>query len=130
MCFRPVPQIKTLRSPQARKNEIAKPNARSQRTAVTGKRPDPRATKKDEKSRPVKKEDKKEDNKVKAWRLLITVVHSPEVAYHIYCSDCGLSLLGGYQHVGETYCLHFRVAVSRMSLQKGYVGELQGDGVI
>ncbi|XP_033607931.1 katanin p60 ATPase-containing subunit A-like 1 [Cryptotermes secundus] len=63
---KPVPQIKTLRSPRASKNEIAKPNARSQRTAVTGKRPDPRAAKKDEKSKPMKKEDKKEDNKEKS----------------------------------------------------------------
>jgi hypothetical protein len=70
VCFRSVPQIKTQRSAQARKNEIVKPNARPQRTANTGKRPDPRANKKDEKPRPVKKEDKKEDNKVTVWRLL------------------------------------------------------------
>jgi hypothetical protein len=34
------------------------------------------------------------------------------------------SLLSGYQHIGETYSLYFGVEVSGMSLQEGYVGEL------
>jgi katanin p60 ATPase-containing subunit A1 len=61
-----VSQIKTLRSLQARKNGIAKQNARHQRTAKTEKRSDPKASKKNEKTRSMKKEVKKEDNKGKS----------------------------------------------------------------
>jgi hypothetical protein len=67
VCFRPVPQIKALRSPQVRKNDTTKPHAQPQRTANAGKKPDPRANRKDEKPKPVKKEDKKEHKKVKVW---------------------------------------------------------------
>jgi hypothetical protein len=67
VCFRPVPQVKTQRNQQARKNNATKPNVRPQRTINTGKKPDPRLNKKGEKPKPVKKEDKKEDNKVQAW---------------------------------------------------------------
>lgn len=120
VCFRPVTQIKALRSPQARKNDVPKQNARSQRTGNTGKRPDPRANKKDEKTKPVKKEDKKEDNKVKVWRLfwlqssalwccvasglLITFISQIVVFWFVKI----YSLLVWCQCIGETYCLQLQ----------------------
>lgn len=64
LCYRPAPHIKTVRC-QARKNDTVKSSARPQRTANTGKKPDPKSNKKDDKLKPVKKEDKKEDNKVR-----------------------------------------------------------------
>jgi hypothetical protein len=67
VCFRPVPQVKTQRNAQARKSNTTKPNVRPQRTANTAKKPDPRLNKKGEKPKAVRKEDKKEDNKVKVW---------------------------------------------------------------
>jgi hypothetical protein len=42
-----------------------KPSVRPQRTTNVGKKPDPKTNKKDEKPKPVKKEEKKEDNKVR-----------------------------------------------------------------
>lgn len=73
MCFRPVPQVKTLRTPQARKNNAPKPNARPQRPPNAGKKPDAKANKKNEKPRPanVKKEDKKEDNRVRVFDIWV-----------------------------------------------------------
>ena len=71
MYFRPAPPIKSVRG-QVRKNEVTKPIARPQRTANAGKKPDPKTNKKDEKPKPVKKEEKKEDNKV---RLCTVCVH-------------------------------------------------------
>ncbi|XP_021940037.1 katanin p60 ATPase-containing subunit A-like 1 isoform X1 [Zootermopsis nevadensis] len=62
---KPAPHIKTVRC-QARKNDTVKSSARPQRTANTGKKPDPKSNKKDDKLKPVKKEDKKEDNKEKS----------------------------------------------------------------
>lgn len=64
MYFRPAPPIKSVRG-QSRKNEVTKPVARPQRAANIGKKPDPKTNKKDEKPKPVKKEEKKEDNKVR-----------------------------------------------------------------
>jgi len=61
--YRPAPHIKTARG-LTRKNDTAKSSARPQRTANMGKKPDLRTNKKDEKPKPIKKEEKKEDNKV------------------------------------------------------------------
>jgi katanin p60 ATPase-containing subunit A1 len=63
---KPGHQIKNLQSPQACKSGIAKQNARPQRTANTGKRPNPRGRKQDENPRAVKKEDMNEDNKAQS----------------------------------------------------------------
>ncbi|XP_069695966.1 katanin p60 ATPase-containing subunit A-like 1 [Periplaneta americana] len=61
---KPAPPIKPVRG-QIRKNDTSKPSVRLQRSVNTVKKPDPRTNKKEEKPKPVKKEDKKEDNKEK-----------------------------------------------------------------
>jgi hypothetical protein len=68
--FRPAPPIKSVRG-QIRKNEVAKPSARPQRTANVGKKPDLKTNKKEEKPKPVKKEEKKEDNKVRLCTVCV-----------------------------------------------------------
>ena len=82
MYFRPAPPIKNVRG-QIRKNEVTKPNARPQRTTNVGKKPDPKTNKKDEKPKPVKKEEKKEDNKVRLACAVCSGTLRSEVKYRV-----------------------------------------------